>query len=244
MAETPSAVGNEPAHQTAPSQHNGVGRRRKLVSLELPRAMVSIPNLAHGHQARWVNVDDLMPVPSSESAELAEAHSDPALMPHGRGETLPSYDFDLIELSFCLSLADYALRWAHLPTQACVKNTSVTLLSERGELPYKLQLLAAADIGKGASCLIPCGGSLMVSSAPGAIEARDGHEVLYPSMIRSVPLTVRTLAKGSQPTDTKLSVVSPLYEGKQRKNREMCLKNNAPFWALLQSPGGFSCHNI
>ena len=69
-------------------------------------------------------------------------------------------------------------------------------------------------------------------------------KVVYQSMIHCVPLTVCMHAQGSQQTDTKFSLSSPLYEGKFAKCRETCLHDIAPFRALLQSPGAVPGHNM
>ena len=65
-------------------------------------------------------------------------------------------------------------------------------------------------------------------------------------IINRVPLTVRTLTKGSQPTATPISVLSPLYDGCRLKDWETCFDAPyiAPFWAVLPSPGGFHRPNM
>ena len=56
-------------------------------------------------------------------------------------------------------------------------------------------------------------------------------------IINRVPATVRTVTKGSQPTATPVSVLSPW---------ETCFDAPyiAPFWAVLPSPGGFHRPNM
>ena len=100
---------------------------------------------------------------------------------------------------FYWSVADCALRSAHLPTDALV---DFIFLSAKGERPYKLEVRADTDFKKGQLCLVPHGGSLTPYCASAATEA----EVLGPGMTDRVLLTVRTLTKGSQPTVTKFFI--------------------------------------
>ena len=126
------------------------------------------------------------------------------------------------------SVADCAVRSAHLPTEAFV---DVMFLSEKGERPYKLEATADAEFKKGQLCLVPHGGSLLTYSDIAATEA----EVLGPQMTHRVPLTVRALKKASQPTLSQFLISSPLYEGQRVWNETPYV---APFWAVPPSPGG------
>ena len=56
------------------------------------------------------------------------------------------------------------------------------MLSQKGKLPFKLQVRAAKDFNKNELCLVPFGGSLVDARAT-AIDKK----VVYQSMIHSVP---------------------------------------------------------
>ena len=81
----------------------------------------------------------------------------------------------------------------------------------------------------------------------GAIEARQNTKTVHAAMVAYVPLTVRLVnvyAKGSQPKEKNFLVASPLLTGKLQKNREACLDNLSPFWAVCRSAALKQEHNM
>ena len=48
----------------------------------------------------------------------------------------------------------------------------------------------------------------------------------------------------SDPKVTKFAICSPLLAGKNKKDRDKCMMNPAPFWALLRCARSVDTHNM
>ena len=89
-----------------------------------------------------------------------------------------------------MAWAECALRSAHSPAEAFVRVSHHGAVRGR---PYKLEVRAATDFKKGQLCLVPHGGTLMHSRDIGGIQSA----LFAHGMINRVPVTVRTVTKGS-----------------------------------------------
>ena len=249
LAQLHAAILKESAAEVtgsaAPSQQGPLLARGKLVSLQLPEAKVAVQTSSSVVLEVTVSASDLLPVRAAAAKISPRQVTEPVLMlACEAAERMQNYDFEQCKASFFRSLATYALNWIHLPTQLSTCGVSVYLMSNKGKLPYKLQVRADCDFKKGELVLAPFGGDLHASDEPDALKIRADPNVLHHSMLSHTFLKVRASSKGSQPTSESYVIGSPLLGGKQLKKRDSCLQNIAPFWALCRCVGARADHNM
>jgi len=233
------------AGEVALSQQPPCNLRCKLLALELPKAKVEVQVSQTEARESWMDADDLLPIAPTKQTKALSQQTEPALVPaEDVVATLPPYDMGVAELPFYQSLAEYALQWILLPTESSTTKVSVCLLNQKDKLPYMLQARAEADFKKGELVLTPSGGRLYGGAAGGAIDARQNTKVVHGAMLAHVPLKVRLVAKTSQHAEKIFLVASPLHAAKIAKDRETCLDNLSPFWAVCRSAGTKQEHNM
>ena len=148
------------------------------------------------------------------------------------GETLASFDYAESESKCRRILAEHALLWAHLATQASVEGLTVSRLSGEGKLAARLilQVRALRPSKKCQLQLAPAFGDLTLGSDSEDIsgvahsQVTNGPLGIHDAMLAEVPLHIfvgqatKTSNHGKGKTSTHF-VRSPLL-GKSAKKRE------------------------
>ena len=143
--------------------------------------------------------------------------------------------------------------WTNVAATAGVERVRVSRLSDDGKLPFILQLRAEEAFKKGSLVLTPAYGELLPHDADVAhhLETARSQGVLHAAMLSHVEVKVvaaggdrRRSEERAQPRVSPFVMCSPLLAGKAAKNRADCMKNLAPFWALLQRPGPRASQNM
>jgi hypothetical protein len=99
---------------------------------------------------------------------------------------------------------------------------------------------------KGALVLAPVG-TIVLDDDEGKIIMRNCRGTLHAAMVDSVKVKVMAGRRSKAVADSKTTpyiVRSPLLAAKLMKDRSVCDKNVAPFWALLECAGPRAPHNM
>ena len=215
----------------------------RLVSVSLPEAVVDVGEEG-GRRRINVCVDALRAVSKVKETRVI-LH--PSLQ--AGGKTLDAYDYDVCEPSVTQAIAENMVLWAHLSAQSCVERVTVSSLSDEGKLPFTLQVRAKECFKKGALVLAPAYGEVAPKGRDGQMARSQG--VLHDAMLSMLPLRViaghadrRRKVDIKEPRISTWEIRSPLLAGKTPKNRDQCLENLAPFWAVLRCAGPRASHNM
>ena len=246
--DTPSAVKSESIDgEGSPAKSaeatGGSWCEARLLKLSLPKAEVEI-TVEEKRKILLVNVDELRALSKIVPVRvvLHPTLQDPGFM-------FDQYDYDAGEKAFLRQVALHAIDWAHLPIQSAVEGVRVSMISEQGKLPMTLQLRALTPFKKGALVLSPSGGQLIAKEKTDDPQAAPSQGVIHEAMLTEVDVTViskfGTVKRDPDNSkDTAFVLRSPLLGGKAVKNRESCLENLPPFWALLRTAGPRAQHNM
>ena len=252
-AETPSAVKEEiPDAQSQPTTageatqtSEGSWREVRLMKLLLPNAEVELV-VNDKPKLFAVSVDDIRAI--SKIAEVRVVLH-PSLQEVG--EVLHSYDYDTFENEFIKTVAWHNLQWANASTTLSVEGVQVSRLSEKGKLPIMLQVRATRAFKKGTLILTPARGEILLKETQGVKALAPSQGVVHEAMLTDVDMTVvnklgpeRRGSEGDNKKKSAFMVRSPVLAGKAPKNRESCLENLPPFWALLRCTGPRAHHNM
>ena len=132
-----------------------------------------------------------------------------------------------------------------------MRGVAVHLLSDKGKLPISMQVRALKDFRKGELVLAPVGGTLLADDHIEAVTP-IAAKALHDAMLQRVSATVRAGTIDGRRRDVDRSptteqgfvITSPLLEAKQQKNRESCMENLAPFWAVCRCGAPRALHNM
>ena len=227
-----------------PSANSSAWRIVKLVSISLPDAVVELND--GGNIDRFTKpVDDLRAVCK---AEVKKVILHPCLQEIGKPQD--PYDYDLCQTSFMKAVSDHMLLWAHAAVPASVARVGFSRLSDDDKLPFVLQLRALEPLKKGSLVLAPAYGRLLPQGADASRDLARSQGVLHAAMLSHVDVKVvaasndRRFKKEGLTRESAFLIFSPLLAGKPATHRADCMKNLAPFWALLRCPGFRSPHNM
>jgi hypothetical protein len=171
------------------------------------------------------------------------------------GDEFHSYDFQVNEAAFLMSMMSHIGMWALHTMHESVVNVSMSRLSGKdadGEfmLPLILQLRAKKAIKKGGLILTPALGDIMEANAWEKIKP---NQVLSTEMITHVNSSAtygakyRKKEKGEDakgPTTKQFIIASPLLACRVPTHRKKALNNVHPFWALLRCANAQASHNM
>ena len=213
----------------------------KLLSLQLPDASVEYDN-GKDKTRMTVNADSLLPYKKKDEQKR---ELDLVEMPReAHSQQLPCFDYECMSSSFLLILGKFAQESAHMATYQSVQQVRVTRLSEPDKLPYLLQAHVAeeAHFKPGELVLAPYGGDLQLESDLDHGTFLPDHKVFNEALPASAVVTVwahcakKRKVAGADATDSlppvRFKLGSPLFEGKQPKQRNTCYENLAPYWAV------------
>ena len=243
-----------------PSAGAGAWRVVKLVNVNLPDAVVELTDDDTIERFK-VCVDDLR---AFSKANEVKVILHPSLQE--TGTLLDPYDYDLCQSSFIKEVAEHMLIWAHAAASACVEKVRVSRLSDKGKVPFVLQLRATEAFKKGSLVLAPAYGQLLPKGSDVEHQLARSQVVLHGAMLSHVEVKVfaasgdrRRAAEHRQDqentagapqehrrraAETAFVILSPLLAGKAPKDRDGCMENLAPFWALLRCAGPRASHNM
>jgi len=179
-SSAPHDVGSQPSDQV-----EDMWRKVRLVALELPVAVVLIPD--DPPRNAEVSVDDLRPVVAQKQTQQPISESKrpkhPSVM--DEGIALTPYMYNLLGTQFIETVAKHKILVAHTTCQSSVEGVTVTRVSEDDAYPVTLQVRALRDFKKGSLILVPAGGNLIPANKWTELDEYN-CPVLHPSMVLSV----------------------------------------------------------
>ena len=131
-----------------------------------------------------------------------------------------------------------------MATYQSVQQVQVTMLSEPDKLPYLLQAHVAEEayFKPGELVLSPYGGDLQLESDLDHRTFLPDHKVFHDALPAIAVVTVwahcakKRKVAGADANDSlpavRFKLGSPLFQGKQPKQRNTCYENLAPYWAV------------
>ena len=217
----------------------------RLISVSLPQAVVELP-VDDGCERIVMCVDELRAVSTVKESQVI-LH--PSLQECGK--TLSPYDYESCQLSFSKAIAGHMLLWTHASAIACVERVTVSRLSDQGKLRCILQARALHAFKKGSLILAPAYGELLPKDSDTKLQLARSQGVVHTAMFSHVEVKVvaaigdrRRTAESREGKETPFVIGSPLLAGKAPRNRDVCMENLAPFWALLRCAGNRASHNM
>lgn len=248
-----ASAGSQPSDAHQPQGDQWVVAR--LLSVSLPYAQVQPLESVFCHGNDYINReltvcvdDDLRAVCKLKEQKNAKLVLHPSL--RDPAEALTPYDYDFCQVPFMQSMARNMILWSHMAVQSSTEKVLVSRVSDSGKLPLVVQARATEAFKKGALVLVPAFGELMLQDEEADAILAKSKGTIHESMIDWVCVDVKARLADRRRKDrqdaatTPLVIHSPLLAAKVVKNRERCLENLPPFWALLRSAGVLAHHNM
>ena len=210
----------------------GAWRVVRLISVSVPQAVAEVPTKG-GSNRIAICVDKLRAVSKVNEPEVI-LH--PSLQVGGL--TLDPYDYEYCHLSFTKAVAQHMLLWAHAAANAGVERVAASRLSDQGKLPIALQVRALEAFKKGSLVFAPAYGELLPNDSDAQLYLARSQGVAHAAMLSHVGVKV-VVACGDRRRTLETRLV-----GKASKNRDSCMGNIVPFWALLRCAGPRAEHNM